>query len=62
MVDTLSKDFIVLVSEFNAPKNYVSIWSKEKVSTIKDKGIYKKDMEHLFIHKNNLKFISREEI
>lgn len=56
LVDNLSKDFIVLVSEFNASDNYVSIWSKEKVSIINDKGIYKKDIEHLFIHKDNLKF------
>lgn len=54
LVNKLSKDFIVLVSEFNAPKDFVSIWSKEKVSTLNSKGNYKKDMEHLFIHKCNL--------
>ena len=62
LVDTLSKDFIVLVSEFNAPNDYISIWSKEKLSTVNSDGKYKKDMEHLFIHKNNLKYINREEI
>ena len=54
LVNKLSKDFIVLVSEFNALKDFVSIWSKEKVSTLNSKGNYKKDMEHLFIHKCNL--------
>lgn len=54
LVNKLSKDFIVLVSEFNAPKDFVSIWSKEKISTLNSKGSYKKDMEHLFIHKCNL--------
>lgn len=29
---------------------------------INSKGIYKKYIEHLFIHKNNLKYINREEI
>ena len=54
LVDTLSKDFIVLVSEFNAPNDYISIWSKEKLSTVNSDGKYKKDTEHLFIHKCNL--------
>ena len=58
----LSKNFIVLVSEFNAPNNYVSIWSKEKTSILNSKGNYKKDIEHLFTHKDNLKYINREEI
>lgn len=62
LIDKLSKDFIVLVSEFNAPNDYISIWSKEKLSTINSQNVYKKDMEHLFIHKNNLKYINREEI
>ena len=60
--DNLSKDFIVLISEFNAPDNYVSIWSKEKTSILNSKGNYKKDIEHLFTHKDNLKYINREEI
>jgi hypothetical protein len=54
LVTELSKDFIVLVSEFNAPRDFKSIWCKEKVSTLNSKGEYKKDMEHLFIHKCNL--------
>lgn len=62
LINSLSKDFIVLISEFNAPDNYVSIWSKEKTSTLNFKGSYKKDIEHLFIHKENLKYINREEI
>ena len=62
LIDNLSKDFIVLVSEFNAPNDYISIWSKEKLSTANSQNVYKKDMEHLFIHKNNLKYINREEI
>ena len=62
LVDKLSKDFIVLVSEFNAPNDYISIWSKEKLSVVNLQSVYKKDMEHLFIYKNNLKYINREEI
>lgn len=62
LVDKLSKDFIVLVSEFNAPNDYISIWSKEKLSVVNSQSVYKKDMEHLFIYKNNLKYINREEI
>ena len=59
LVDKLSKDFIVLVSEFNAPNDFISIWIKEKLSTVNSQSIYKKGMEHLFIHKNNLKYINR---
>ena len=54
LVIELSKDFIILVSEFNAPKDFISIWCKEKLSTLNSEGKYKKDMEHLFIHKCNL--------
>lgn len=54
LVTELSKDFIILVSEFNAPKDFKSIWYKDKLSTLNSKGKYKKDMEHLFIHKCNL--------
>lgn len=54
LIIKLSKDFIVLVSEFNAPRDFKSIWCKEKLSTLDSKGKYKKDMEHLFIHKCNL--------
>ena len=62
LIDNLSKDFIVLISEFNAPNDYISIWSKEKLSVVNSQSVYKKDMEHLFTHKNNLKYINREEI
>lgn len=54
LVIELSKDFIVLVSEFNAPEDFKSIWCKEKLTTLNSEGKYKKDMEHLFIHKCNL--------
>lgn len=54
LVTELSKDFIVLVSEFNAPEDFKSIWCKEKLTTLNSEGKYKKDMEHLFIHKCNL--------
>ena len=62
LINNLSKNFIVLISEFNTPDNYVSIWNKEKLSILNSKSNYKTDVEHLFVHKNNLKFISREEI
>lgn len=54
LVTELSKKFIVLVSEFNAPNDFESIWCKEKLSTLSLDGNYKKEVEHLFIHKCNI--------
>lgn len=54
LITELSRNFIVLVSEFNAPEEFESIWCKEKLSTLESKGKYKKDMEHLFVHKCNI--------
>lgn len=54
LITELSRNFIVLVSEFNAPEEFESVWCKEKLSTLESKGKYKKDMEHLFVHKCNI--------
>ena len=49
-MDKWSENNIVLVSELNAPENWISIWSKEVVRSLntKDKSVA---TENLFIHK-----------
>ena len=44
-----SKNNIVFCSEYNAPDDFVEIWSKELTTTL-DKSSRKKDVEKLFIH------------
>lgn len=44
----MSKDNIVLISEYNAPKDFKCIWEKELTTTL-DKNSRKKDTEKLFI-------------
>ena len=48
-----SENNIVLVSELNAPENWISIWSKEVVRSLnaRDKSVA---VENLFIHINKL--------
>ena len=46
-----TRDYPVYVSEYQAPEDFVSIWSKEKRSLLNDKGLTKPKMEHLFVHK-----------
>lgn len=46
-----SKDNIVFCSEYNAPDDFIEIWSKELTTTL-DKNSRKKDIEKLFIHKS----------
>ncbi len=48
-VRSVSKDNIVLVSEYNAPLDFVSIYEKTLTTTL-DKNSRKKDIERLFIH------------
>lgn len=50
-VRELSKDNIVLCSEYNAPDDFVKIYEKTLTTTL-DKNSRKKDTEKLFIHKN----------
>jgi len=40
---------MVFVSEYNAPKDFVSIWEKEVTTTL-DKNSRKKDVEKLFVY------------
>ncbi|BDR74235.1 hypothetical protein K144316041_p20740 (plasmid) [Clostridium tetani] len=57
-VREMSKDNIVLISEYNAPNDFKCIFEKTLITTL-DKSSRKKDTEKLFIHKNNLnKYIS----
>lgn len=49
----MSKDNIVLCSEYNAPYDFECIYSKELTTTL-DKNSRKKDVEKLFIHKSKL--------
>jgi DNA adenine methylase len=44
-----SKDNMVFCSEYNAPDDFICIWSKELTTTL-DKSSRKKDIERLFIH------------
>ena len=53
-----SKNNIVLVSEYNAPNDFVCIFEK-KLTTTFDNKQRKKDTEKLFIHKNLVKFINK---
>lgn len=48
-VREMSKDNFVLVSEYNAPNDFVNIYEKALTTTL-DKNSRKKDVEKLFIH------------
>ena len=48
----MSKDNIVLVSEYNAPNDFECIWTKQLTTTL-DKNSRKKDIEKLFVYKIN---------
>jgi len=50
-VREMSKDNIVLVSEYNAPEDFEKIYEKTLTTTL-DKNSRKKDTEKLFIHKS----------
>lgn len=51
-VREMSNKNIVLVSEYNAPDDFVSFYEKQLTTTL-DKNSRKKDLEKLFIHKNS---------
>ena len=53
-VKEMSKNNIVLCSEYNAPDDFTCIYSKELTITL-DKNSRKKDIEKLFIHNSNIK-------
>jgi DNA adenine methylase len=50
-VRVMSKNNIVLISEYNAPDDFINIYEKTLTTTL-DKNSRKKDIEKLFIHKN----------
>lgn len=50
-VRKLSKDNIVLCSEYNAPSDFIKIYEKTLTTTL-DKNSRKKDTEKLFIHES----------
>lgn len=49
----LSKDNYILVSEYNAPKDFILIWQKELITTL-DKNSRSKVVEKLFTYQNGL--------
>lgn len=55
-----SENNLVIISEYQAPIDFIPIWSKETKLDIRNKNnINEKRIEKLFIHKNNLnKYIS----
>ena len=46
-----TRDFPVYVSEYHAPEDFISVWSKEKRSLFKEDNLSKNVVEHLFLHK-----------
>ena len=44
----MSKNNIVLISEYNSPNDFKCIWKKQLTTTL-DKNSRKKDVEKLFI-------------
>lgn len=46
-----TRDYPVYVSEYSAPVDFVSVWSKEKRSLINDKKQSALRVEHLFVHR-----------
>lgn len=46
-----SRDYPVYVSEYHAPEDFVSIWSKEKRRLFNHRVLSANSVEHLFLHK-----------
>ena len=46
-----TRDFPVYVSEYRAPEDFISIWSKEKRRLFNARGLSVNAVEHLFLHK-----------
>lgn len=46
-----SRDYPVYVSEYHAPEDFVSIWSKEKRRLFNHRALSTNSVEHLFLHK-----------
>lgn len=46
-----TRDYPVYVSEYHAPEDFVSIWSKEKRRLFNDRNLSANTVEHLFLNK-----------
>lgn len=46
-----TRDFPVYVSEYRAPEDFISIWSKEKRRLFNHRALSTNAVEHLFLHK-----------
>lgn len=55
-----SKNNIVVVSEYNAPDDFVQIWSKDTVTDIRTKNGRGPRIEKLFVHESIFKEVSRK--
>ena len=46
-----TRDFPVYVSEYRAPEDFISVWSKEKRRLFSSSKLSANAIEHLFLHK-----------
>ena len=46
-----TRDFPVYVSEYRAPEDFISVWSKEKRRLFSSSNLSANTIEHLFLHK-----------
>ena len=46
-----TRDFPVYVSEYRAPEDFISVWSKEKRRLFNSSNLSANAIEHLFLHK-----------
>ena len=46
-----TRDFPVYVSEYRAPEDFISVWSKEKRRLLSSSNLSANAIEHLFLHK-----------
>lgn len=46
-----TRDFPVYVSEYAAPEDFISVWSKQKTCSYSSTNNSKKTVEHIFLHK-----------
>ena len=46
-----TRDFPVYVSEYRAPEDFISVWSKEKRRLFSSSNLSANAIEHLFLHK-----------
>ena len=46
-----TRDFPVYVSEYRAPEDFISVWSKEKRVLFSSSNLSANTIEHLFLHK-----------